>query len=91
MHFQPCIEIFKKKKIVNYIIYLYNILFNRKKAFSKISTKHNFIQHNHFLSKVSIFYQMHYFRQNVFLRIHSNGNALFILKVENPNTAFGQI
>ena len=33
-------------------------------------TKHNFIQHNHFLIKVSIFYQTYYFQQNVFQRIH---------------------
>ena len=35
-------------------------------------TKHNFIQHNHFLAKVSVFYQSHYFQQN-------------ILKVKDPN------
>jgi hypothetical protein len=43
-------------KIVNYVIYPNNILFNRKNTLSKIPTKYNFIQYNHFLAKVSVFY-----------------------------------
>ena len=50
------------------ITYYYpnNILFNRKNTFSKISTKHNLIQYNHFLAKVLVFYQTHNFQQNAF-------------------------
>ena len=55
---------FEKKKIVNYIINPNNILFNRKNVLCKVPTKHNFIQYNHFLPKVLIFYQTHYFQQN---------------------------
>ena len=51
---------------VNYIIYSNNLLFNKKNAFSKIPTKHNSFQHNHFLEIISVFYQTHYFQQNVF-------------------------
>ena len=71
---------FFKKLIVNYIIYPNNILFNRKNAFYKILTKRNFIQYNHFLTKVSVFCQTHYFQQNALSRMHSSDP-----KIEDPN------
>ena len=69
------IEIFKKKKNCSLHMYPNNILFNKKNVFSKILTKHICFRHNHFLEIILLFYQMHYFQQNAFFRMHSNRNT----------------
>ena len=46
----------KKKKDCSLHMYPNNILFNKENAFSKILTKYNYFQYNHFLKIISIFY-----------------------------------
>ena len=56
-------------------MYPNNILFNSKSAFSKIPTKHNSFQYNHFLEIISVFYQTYYFQQNTFSKMHSQSRG----------------